>query len=154
LVPKDTHARDVSILVNGVTALLSLVAIVILLMAGSNIAYTFRALLQERKGEIGLYRAVGATRRDIVGWLLTLAGVVGVVYAVIGLGVGWLATRLADWVGHNHLPDFPFKPDSFFSFPMGLTLGVVLFGSLFAVMGALGPTLRVAASSPRDCLLG
>jgi ABC-type antimicrobial peptide transport system permease subunit len=154
LTPKDTRARDVSVLVNGVTALLSLVSTVILLMAGSNIAYTFRALLKERRGEIGLYRAVGAAKTDILLWQLALAAVVGCVYAVGGLSLGWLATMLADWLAATRLPDFPFKPDSFFSFPAWLTLGAVGFGALFAVLGALGPARRAASADPRDCLLG
>jgi putative ABC transport system permease protein len=154
LSPKDTRARDVSVLVNGVIALLSLVATVILLMAGSNIAYTFRALLHERRAEIGLYRAVGATRSDILTWQLSLAAVVGAVYASLGVLLGWLATLLADRVAATRLPDFPFKPESFFALPWWLVLGAVCFGALFAVFGAFGPARRAAAADPRDCLIG
>ena len=110
LTPKDNSARDVSVLVNGVTALLSLVAVVILLLAGSNIAYTFRALLHERRGEIGLYRAVGAAKGDILVWQLSLAAVVGAVYATLGVLLGWASTLLADWLAATRLPNFPFKP--------------------------------------------
>ncbi|MCL2825274.1 MAG: hypothetical protein FWD57_14885, partial [Polyangiaceae bacterium] len=44
MIPKDRRARDVSLLIDGVTGLLSLVSTVILVMAGANVAYTFRAL--------------------------------------------------------------------------------------------------------------
>ena len=154
LMPRDTRARDVSVLVNGVTALLSLVATVILLMAGSNIAYTFRALLSERRGEIGLYRAVGAARSDVLLWQLSLAAVVGSLYALAGLGLGCLATVLADWLAATRMPDFPFKPESFFSLPWWLLAGAVGFGALFAVVGALGPAWRAAGADPRDGLMG
>lgn len=154
LAPKDNSARDVSVLVNGVTALLSLVAVVILLLAGSNIAYTFRALLHERRGEIGLYRAVGAAKGDILAWQLSLAAVVGAVYASLGVLVGWASTLLADWLAATRLPSFPFKPESFFEVPWWLVAGTIAFGSLFAVFGAFGPARRAAGSDPRDCLTG
>ncbi|MCU0690246.1 MAG: ABC transporter permease [Polyangiaceae bacterium] len=152
LVPRDTRARDVSVLVNGVMALLSLVASVILFMAGSNIAYTFRALLVERRAEIGLYRAVGASKPDIITWQLTLAAFVGTVYAAVGVGVGWLATRVADALASEKLPEFPFKPDSFFAFPPWLLAGSVAFGALFALLGALPSALRAASADPRETL--
>ena len=152
LVPKDTRARDVSVLVNGVTALLSLVATVILLMAASNIAYTFRALLHERRGEIGLYRAVGAAARDILLWQLCLAALVGTLYAAGGVLAGWIATLVADWVAASKLPDFPFKPDTFFAFPPWLVAGALAFGALFALLGAFGPARRAARADPRTAL--
>lgn len=154
LMPKDTNARDVSVLVNGVTALLSLVATVILVMAGSNIAYSFRALLHERRAEIGLYRAVGATRGDILAWQLALAVVFGSVYAAVGVLVGWVATRVADWLAATRLPEFPFKPESFFAMPWWLVVGTLVFGSCFALVGAVGPARKAAMADPRDCLLG
>jgi len=154
LEPKDTRARDVSVLVNGVTALLSLVSLVILLLAGSNIAYTFRALLHERRAEIGLFRAVGASRMDILTWQLALAAVVGSVYAALGVLLGLGATYVGDWLAATRLPEFPFKPDRFFAMPWWLVIGTIGFGALFAVLGAWGPARRAAAADPRDCLMG
>jgi len=153
LVPKDTRARDVSILIDGILALLTLVASVILLVSASNIAYTFRALLQERRGIIGLYRAVGATRLDILAWVLSLAAIVGLVCATIGLGIGWLAAVAADRLAATRIPDFPFKPESFFAFPAWLVGGAILFGVLFAVVGAAGPARKASKIDPRDALL-
>ena len=154
LMPHDTRARDVGVLVNGVTALLSLVAIVILFMAGANIAYCFRALLWERRGEIGLYRAVGAARGDIMAWQLSLAAVVGSLYAVGGLSLGWIAMILADWLAATRLPNFPFKPESFFDCPWWLMMATVVFGALFALAGAAKPAWRAATQVPREGLIG
>src|SRR5262249_52549990 len=63
LEPHDTRARDVSLLVDAIIGLLSLVAAVILVVSASNIAYTFRVLVAERRAEIALYRALGASAR-------------------------------------------------------------------------------------------
>jgi ABC-type antimicrobial peptide transport system permease subunit len=153
LVPHDTRARDVSVLVDGILALLTLVATVILIVSASNIAYTFRALLQERRATIGLYRAVGATRLDIQLWVLSLAAVLGAACGAVGLGIGWGAALLADWLGASRLPDVPFKPDTFFLYPWWLVAGCVAFGALFALVGAYGPARAAAKVDPREALL-
>lgn len=152
LVPHDTRARDVSVLISGVLALLVLVASVILGVAALNIAHTFRMLVAERSHEIGLYRALGASARDIKSWLSALALVIG---SLAGLG-GALVARggalVADWRAAKDLPDFPFKPESFFVFPWWLWLIAVGFACAFAWLGAVGPARRAAATDPAQAL--
>jgi ABC-type lipoprotein release transport system permease subunit len=153
LEPKDTRARDVSVLISGVTALLGLVAAVMLLVASSNIAYTFRVLVGERRGEIGLYRALGATPGDIGSWLLGLAAVVGLGGGLLGAVVARLGAFVADSLAASKLPDFPFKPASFFQFPAWLVLGGAAFGAAFAVIGALSAVRRAARLDPAEALV-
>lgn len=148
LEPKDTRARDVSVLVSGITALLSLVAAVILLVSAANIATTFRVLVAERRGEIALYRALGASGRDVGVWILSLAALVGIVGGATGLLVAWLAARLCDRLARTELPDFPFKPDTFFAFPAWVALGAFGFAVAFALFGAFGPARRAARVDP------
>jgi hypothetical protein len=152
LVPKDTRARDVSVLVTGVMALLTLVAGIILIVSASNIAYTFRVLVGERQAEIALYRAVGATAGDIRIWVMSLALVVGILSGAIGLVAAWGLSVLTDWIAAGSLPDFPFKPATFFSFPWWLWLAGLGFAALFAMLGAIGPALRGARVNPAGVL--
>lgn len=152
LEPKDTRARDVSVLVSGVLALLSLVAGTMLVVASSNIAYTFRVLIHERRTEIGLYRALGATPMDVGLWVTTLGAVVGLAGGVAGVVVARGAAFAADWVAAHKLPDFPFKPSSFFSFPLWLVLLGAGFGALFAVLGALSAARSAARLDPARAL--
>jgi len=148
LVPHDTRARDVSVLISGVLALLMLVAGVVLLVAALNIAHTFRMLVAEREHEIGLYRALGASAGDMQGWLLTLALVVGAAAGLLGTLVARGGGLIADWRAAKDLPDFPFKPDSFFAFPPWLWIVGVGFAMLCAVLGALGPARRASRTDP------
>jgi hypothetical protein len=152
LVPKDTRARDVSVLIAGVTGLLSLIAAVILIVSASNIAYTFRVLVSERRAEIALYRAVGATGNDVRAWMLGLAAVVGVVGGAAGLVIARLAALGADVVAARKLPDFPFKPATFFAFPAWLYLGGIAFSAVFSLLGAVGPARRAAKVDPARAL--
>lgn len=154
LSPKDTRARDVSVLISMTIGLLSLVAAVIFLVSASNIAYTFRVLVTERRGEIALYRAVGASATDMRVWMLSLALVVGVTGGSLGLVVARLLAFGADVLAARRLPDFPFKPSTFFDFPWWLPLGAVGFAALFAILGAWGPARRAAKVSPASALAG
>ena len=153
LVPHDTRARDVSVLIAGVTGLLSLVASVILVVSASNIAYTFRVLVTERRAEIALYRAVGASAGDVRAWMMALAAVVGVVGGAAGLLAAWAAALVADRIAAKGLPDFPFKPATFFAFPAWLWAAGLGFAALFATLGAFGPgaARRRRSSLPRPC---
>ncbi len=154
LAPKDTRARDVSVLITGTMGLLALVAAVIFFVSASNIAYTFRVLVTERRGEIALYRAVGASAGDMRAWMLALALVVGVTGGAIGLVAARLLAMGADVLAARKLPDFPFKPATFFAFPWWLPLAAVGFAALFAILGAWGPARRAAKLSPATALAG
>jgi hypothetical protein len=154
LLPKDTRARDVSVLISGVTALLTLIAGVILVVSASNIAYTFRVLVTERRAEIAVYRAVGAAAGDVRAWMLSLAAVVGVLGGAVGLLLARAAAVGADMLAARKLPDFPFKPDTFFAFPWWLGVTGIGFGAIFAVVGAFGPAWKAGRVEPVAALSG
>jgi len=152
LSPKDTRARDVSVLVTGVIMLLALVAAIILIVSASNIAYTFRVFVNERRQEIALYRALGASAGDMVKWLLGLALTVGLTGGAVGLVLAYAGSRLCNRLAATRLPDFPFKPDEFFSFPPWLLFGGLGFAALFALLGAFGPARRAGKVDPAAAL--
>jgi putative ABC transport system permease protein len=154
LEPRDTRARDVSVLITSVMALLSLVAGVILIVSASNIAYTFRVLVNERRAEIALYRAVGATAADMRAFIMGLAVVVGLLGGTAGVLAARIAAAFADAVAERRLPDFPFKPATFFAFPPWLWAAGLCFAALFAALGAAGPARRAARTEPAAALAG
>lgn len=61
-----------------------------LLMGGFIIFNTFRTIVAERRHDIGMLRAVGASRATIIGLILTEGLAQGVVGTAIGLGLGYL----------------------------------------------------------------
>jgi putative ABC transport system permease protein len=65
-----------------------------LLVGGIGIMNIMLASVLERTREIGIRRAVGATRRDVMGQFLTEAVVVSVLGGVIGIGVGFALTQI------------------------------------------------------------
>ena len=86
--------------------------------------------------------------------MLALALVVGVTGGAVGLVVARLLAYGADVLAAKKLPDFPFKPSTFFDFPWWLPLAAVGFAALFAILGALGPARRAAKVSPASALAG
>ncbi len=152
LQPKDTRARDVSVLTAGIMALLSLVSGVILLVAGLNIAHTLRSLVAERRQELALYRALGASAALVRRWVLALALTVGASAGAAGVALAWLLSLLVDWRAAVDLPAFPFKPASFFAFPPWLLALGVGFGVLSALLGAARPAWRASRVDPAAVL--
>lgn len=75
------------------TQVLLVFAAVSLLVGSFVIWNTFNVLVAQRRREVALLRAVGATRRQVLGGVLAEAGVIGVVAGAIGLvaGVGLAA---------------------------------------------------------------
>jgi ABC-type antimicrobial peptide transport system permease subunit len=61
-------------------------------------------------------------------------------------------SKVADHLAATRLPDFPFKPDSFFSFPWWLIVAGLVFASLFAALGAVGPARRAGKVDPAAAL--
>ncbi|MEW6153246.1 MAG: FtsX-like permease family protein [Actinomycetota bacterium] len=72
------------------TAALTAFAVVALLVAAFSIFNTFAILAAQRTGESALLRALGASRRQVLGSALAESAIVGLVGSVLGAGAGVL----------------------------------------------------------------
>lgn len=145
-------AQQAGFAITVVTGTLALLSLLIGLLASVNIAHAFRAAVSERRREIGILRSVGATRRHVVTVLMLEAAFVGAAGGVVGTLVAVLTSIAADLAAGRLLPDFPFKPESFFTFPCWLKGVGFALGILAAVLGALGPARRAARMEPVEAL--
>ncbi len=71
-------------------AIFNLFGFLTLLMGGFIIFNTFRTIVAERRHDIGMLRAIGASRGTIIGLILTEGLVQGIVGTAIGLTLGYL----------------------------------------------------------------
>jgi len=136
------------------TAALALLSILICLLAAVNIAHALSASVRARAREIGVMQAVGASRSDIRAIVLAEAAVVGLAGGASGTAAALLLALGVDKLAAGYLPNFPFKPDSFFSFPWPVVVGGVLLGLAAALAGAYFPSRRAAATDPARTLAG
>jgi len=86
--------------------------------------------------------------------LVAEAAVVGMVAGIIGVTVAVAAGAAADAFAASRVPDFPFKPESFFAFSPWLLAAVLTLAVVACVIGALPPAFRAASGDPAEALAG
>jgi ABC-type antimicrobial peptide transport system permease subunit len=147
-----SRALQIGAAIQLVTAALGLLSALITALAAVNIAHALFASVRERTREIGVLRAVGASQRDVAALILVEAAVIGLCGGVLGVILGRLAAALVDRLARTGLPEFPFKPDSFFAFSPGLLLLGVAVAVFAALFGAFFPARAAAALDPARAL--
>jgi ABC-type lipoprotein release transport system permease subunit len=136
------------------TSALALLSALICLLAAFNIAHALSASVRARARELGVMRAVGASRADIFQLVLAEAGVLGLFGGAAGTLLALLGALAIDALALRALPGFPFKPDTFFRLPWWLALGGLCLGALAALAGAWGPARRASRVDPARVLSG
>jgi hypothetical protein len=151
---RDRGARRAALVTSVLMFVLALVGVALIALSAAHIMHVFSLIVMIRRREIGLLRALGARRSDIRVLLLAEAALVGAAAAVLGVLLAFVGGWTADWLAASRVPDFPFKPESFFFFSP-LVVGAVLILAVAAcAVGALPPTLRAASGDPSDTLAG
>ena len=151
---EHTRALQIGASVRIATLALTLLAALITLLSSVNIAQAFHAAVRERRRELAVLRAVGASQGDVQRLVLAEAAATGLLGGACGLLGALGAGLLIDLLARTRLPDFPFKPSSFFSFApwmFAAGLGVAVLASL---LGAWLPAREAAAAEPAQALGG
>jgi ABC-type antimicrobial peptide transport system permease subunit len=131
---------------------LSLISIIILIVAGLMIANTFFSATSERKSEIGIFRALGATRTHIQMMFLTEAGLLGVIGGITGIIIGLIGEVILNLVAMNILPDVTNKPSTIFINDWASLLGIFVFSILISMLFAFIPANQAAHLEPLEAL--
>ncbi len=151
---RDREARRAALVTAVVVFALSLVGVALLAISAAHIMHVFYLVVMIRRREFGLLRAVGARRNDVKSLLIVESACVGLLAASVGVAISWGAARVIDVLAATRVPDFPFKPETFFAFSP-LLAGTVLVATVaICVVAALPPALRAVAGDPSDALSG
>lgn len=130
------------------TGALALVALLMCALAALAIAQSLSAGIRARAREIAILQAVGATLGDVRALVLAEAGLVGAAGGVVGVALARLAAWGADRTAARLLPDFPFRPETFFHFPAWVLLFGIAVGLGAALLGALAPARAAGRIEP------
>ncbi len=131
---------------------LGTLSILIVALSAINISNTFALLIFERRREIGILRAVGATRGDIRFMIFFEAAVAGLINGVSGAFSGVLFIKITDYFARTRIPDFPYKPDTFFDIHFSILIIAILFSIFFCVLGAMLPSIRASRIDPAKAI--
>jgi putative ABC transport system permease protein len=116
------------------------------LVAGLGVVNAMLSSVAERRREIGLLRAVGATRRQVSQLILAEMAMLGTTAALIGTALGWAVTFLFLGVARAYL-GLPGEGVSSLAAWLPLLVasaaGLALW-PLLAMLGGLGPALHAA----------
>lgn len=151
LADKTENAVQAARVILSIEAVFTLISLVIVAIASLNISQLFFMLITQRRREIGLLRALGATPRDIRAITLGEAAVIGGIGGSAGVLIGWLASLGIDMLVAQ-LPRFPYKPDSLFVFPWWTPIAGVGVAVIFCVFGAYFPGREAANQEPAEAL--
>lgn len=139
-----------------IAAGLNLFALIALMVAAVGITNTLVTSVLERTREIGVLRAVGATRRQIVSLFLLEGALVGAIGAALGLA---LARGLSVWgdgfvkrLIQQQMNGQPMVSETVFDFQWWVWVGTLAFAVLVTTLAALYPARRAARVNPIEAL--
>jgi putative ABC transport system permease protein len=145
----DNKSEDVEAQLQAFNAILYFFAAMALFVGGFLIFNSFNMTVFQRTREIGMLRTLGAGRSRITASVLREALVLGVLGAVLGLGLGvLLALALIELM---RALDFPIGD---LAFSRIAPVAAVSTGLVTAILGALHPARRAGRTSPIRAVLG
>ncbi len=129
-----------------------IISVAILVIAVINIGHNFFIQVSERRREIGIMRAVGATELDVQLIVLGEAAVIGIVGGALGIGLALGIGTIWNTYAATGIPRFPFKPESWFEFKTWIWASALGFSTLFCILGGYLPARRAAKMEPAQAL--
>jgi putative ABC transport system permease protein len=129
-----------------VQLVLAAIAGISLLVGGIGIMNIMLVSVTERTREIGLRKAIGAKRRDILTQFLTESATLSVCGGAVGVGLGWLIVKIFSIIAANI--GFPFAamlPGDVIALAVGVAIFIGLASGLY-------PAIRAARLDPIEAL--
>lgn len=142
----------------GLEALLDgILALMVLMFASTAlmVCVLFSAIVAERRGELGLLKAIGARRGQIVGMMVTEAVLATGIGGVLGVVLGVLVMRFYEHSLVHYLEKLG-VPFLWLDLPRmaAAAAGAVVLACLIGALGALYPAWRASRRDPYDLVRG
>jgi putative ABC transport system permease protein len=123
-----------------------------LTVASLGIINTLVMAILERRREIGILKALGATDGDVRSLFFAEAGAMGLFGGIFGVALGWLIGQALTWGTTIYLrrQDLPGVKISYV--PWWLALGAIGFAVVVSLVAGLYPASRAASLNPVEAL--
>jgi ABC-type lipoprotein release transport system permease subunit len=123
-----------------------------LAVAFIGIVNTLVMAILERRREIGIMKAIGASDGDVKRLFFAEAGAMGIVGGIVGVALGWAIGQVINRGTNVYLQRQSFPPEHFWSVPWWLVAFAVLFSFLVSLAAGLYPAGRAARLDPVQAL--
>jgi putative ABC transport system permease protein len=123
-----------------------------LAVASIGIVNTLVMAILERRREIGIMKAIGASDADVRGLFFAEAGVMGLVGGAVGVTLGWVIGRIINFGMNIYLERQHFPSAQIWSVPVWLVLGAIGFSIVVSLVSGLYPASRAARLDPVQAL--
>lgn len=123
-----------------------------LAVAAVGVVNTMVMAILERTREIGVMRAVGARRSTIRRLFTFEAAVLGFLGGVVGVGIGYLLTLIANPIINDQLSSNGAGAKNIIGLPIWLIFAVVGTTTVIGMLAGLYPAMRAAKLDPVEAL--
>jgi ABC-type antimicrobial peptide transport system permease subunit len=124
-----------------------------LAVASLGIVNTLVMAVLERRREIGIMKALGASDADVKRIFFVEAGCMGTFGGALGAGLGWLIGRIINFGTNIYLERWvQTPPQNFWYVPLWLALLAIGFSCLVSLSAGLYPASRAARLDPVEAL--
>lgn len=124
-----------------------------LAVASLGIINTLVMSILERRREIGIMKAIGASDGDVKMLFFAEAGAMGVFGGVVGVLLGWIIGRAINFGTRVYMQrQQQFTPDDVWLVPLWLVLAAIGFSLVVSLLAGLYPAARAARLDPVQAL--
>jgi putative ABC transport system permease protein len=131
-----------------VQAVLVGIALISLMVGGIGIMNTMYTSVLERTREIGVMKAIGAQRSDILTLFLIESGVMGIVGGVIGVIIGLGLSKTVEYIGQTFLGNDLLRANT----SPWLIFGALAFSFIVGCVSGVMPALQASKLKPVEAL--
>jgi putative ABC transport system permease protein len=123
-----------------------------LAVASLGIVNTLVMAILERRREIGVLKALGASDRDVRQLFFAEASVMGIAGGAMGVLMGWGIGRIIQFVTDTYLERQGIPAENIWLVPWWLVLGAMAFSLLVSLAAGMYPASRAAKLDPVEAL--
>jgi len=123
-----------------------------LAVSSIGIVNTLVMAILERRREIGIMKAIGASDGDVKKLFFAEAGAMGILGGIVGVALGWAIGQVINLGTNVYLKRQSFPPEHFWAVPWWLVGAAILFSFLVSLVSGLYPAGRAARLDPVQAL--